>query len=298
MPRAPHKATGVGLGLRFDFLRDVVDGAADGRVAFFEIAPENYVKRGDFAHVGLLRVAERFAILSHGLSLSLGGTDALDAALLGGLRELLHRVHAPFHSDHLCFTSHGGVQFHELLPIPFTREAADHTAERVLRAQDALGLPMAVENVTYYAHGSETELNEAELMTRVLERSDAGLLLDLNNLHVNALNYGFDPFEMLNAYPLSRVVQLHVAGPLLSDDGLWIDTHGSAVPERVRELLAYTVERIGPVPVLLERDHDIPTFELLLGEVAALQEIYTQALARHAQKACANSAAQGPRHAA
>jgi hypothetical protein len=187
---------------------------------------------------------------------------------------------SPWHSDHLCFTSDESVHFHELLPIPWTRTAAGRTADRVRRAQDALQLPMVVENVTYYAQAGRAELAETDFIASVLDKSGGGLLLDLNNVHVNAHNHGFDPWHWLRQIPLERVVQIHVAGPEAWDEDLLVDTHAAQVPRRVKELLSWTLERTGPVPVLLERDHAIPQLPDLLDEVAELQAIYNEALAR------------------
>jgi uncharacterized protein len=273
--------TGVGLGLRFPFLRDAAQGVADGRVAFFEITPENYLSRGDAVRTQLAAVAERIPLLSHGLSLSLGGSDPLDLPHARAVGALLRELGVPFHSDHLCTSAEGGVQLHDLLPIPLSEAWATHTAERVLRAQDALGLPLHVENITYYAHVAEPELPEHAFITRVLQRSGAGLLLDLNNLHVNALNFGFDARALLDQLPLACVAQIHVAGPDRWPDGVWVDTHGSAVPDAVRALLFEAVRRIGPVPVLLERDHALPSLPALLDEVAELDDVYQAALAVH-----------------
>jgi len=271
--------TGVGLGLRFPFLRQAADGIADGRVAFFEITPENYLARGDAVRARLQRVAERVPLLSHGLSLSLGGSDPLDLDHARAVGALLRELGVPFHSDHLCTSAEGGVQLHDLLPIPLSDAWASHTAERVRRASDALGLPLHVENITYYAQVGEPELPEHAFIERVLERSGAGLLLDLNNLHVNALNFGFDARAVLDRLPLERVAQIHVAGPELWPDGVWVDTHGSEVPDAVSALLFEAVRRTGPVPVLLERDHELPELAALLDEVDALRKVYEAALA-------------------
>jgi uncharacterized protein (UPF0276 family) len=272
--------TGVGLGLRWSFLREVLEGAADGRLRFLEIAPENYIHRGDWIGEAIEQAADRLPILSHGLSLSLGGTDPLDDHLLSDIRDLLGRVHAPWHSDHLCFTSSEGVHLHELLPIPWSVAMARHVADRVRRAQDRLGVRIAVENITYYPQVDRAASREADFIRSVLEMADCGLLLDLNNVHVNAHNHGFDPWDWLRNIPLERVVQIHVAGPETWEGNLLVDTHATVVPERVKEMLSWTLARTGPLPVLLERDHAIPQLSELLCEVDSLQALYDEAIAR------------------
>jgi uncharacterized protein (UPF0276 family) len=163
------------------------------------------------------------------------------------------------------------------MPLGFTRENADRVSERLARVADALGVPVAFENVTYYAHLGARELDEAEFIRRILARCDAGLLLDVNNVFVNSRNHGFDPFALIAALPLERVVELHVAGHEREPDGLLLDTHGAPVDDQVRELLEFTLARTGPVPLLLERDNRVPELSELLDEVRSLQALYERA---------------------
>ena len=281
--------TGVGLGLRGQFLAEVDAGGADGRVPFWEISPENHVARGGGRTARLARVAERFPILSHGLSLSLGGVDPLDREFLAALREFLDtsRISSPWHSDHLCFTGTDGRALHDLLPIPWTGASARRVAERVGEVQDRLARPMLVENISYYLPYGSTPLDEAGFVAEVLERADCGLLLDVNNVFVNATNHGFDPFAWLAQIPLGRVVQIHIAGHEFWDDraqDLIIDTHGAPVRAQVEDLLAWVIERTGPLPVLLERDTNIPPLAELLAERDRLDVVYQAALARRAAR--------------
>jgi uncharacterized protein (UPF0276 family) len=233
----------------------------------------------------MARIAERFPILSHGLSLSLGGLDPLDAEFIGGLRRFLDReVAAPWHSDHLCFCGDGGKMLHDLLPVPWTTASARRVAARVREVSERLGRPMLVENISYYLPLGCAPGDEAAFVVEVLERADCGLLLDVNNVFVNAINHGFDARTWLAAMPLDRVVQLHVAGHEFWDDAardLIIDTHGAPVRAEVDELLAWVVERTGPIPVLLERDENIPPLAELLAERDRLDGVYQQALVRH-----------------
>lgn len=281
MPRTERLPNGVGLGLRWDFLEEVVDGPALD-VAFFEVSPENYMRRGGYFPAALERVAERYAISTHGLTLSLGAVDPPSREYLGELRAEVRRLGAPFHSDHLSFTSSGGRSLHELMPLRFSRENAARVADRLERTRDALGVPVAFENVTYYAHLGAPELEEAEFIGEILARSSAGLLLDVNNVFVNAQNHAFDPFALIAALPLDRVVELHVAGHEREHDGLLLDTHGAPVERGVYELLEFTLERTGPVPLLLERDNHVPELSVLLDELRKLRALYERATRGHA----------------
>jgi uncharacterized protein (UPF0276 family) len=273
--------TGVGLGLRAKFLRAASEGEAEGRVRFFELSPENYIHRGGRNPRMLERVAERHPLITHGLMLSLGSTDPFDEDYMRRLAEFLRRYGNAWHSDHLCFSGLGGSLLHDLLPVPLTKPTARRMADRVRQAQDRLKIPMAVENISYYLHMGEPELSEAEFAREVVEHADCGLLLDVNNIFVNSRNFGFDPWEMLEAYPIERVVQMHVAGHTAWEQyDMYVDTHGATVLPEVHRMMQWVIERRGPLPVLLERDTEIPPLAELLDEVAALQESYDQALAR------------------
>ena len=280
---------GVGLGLRWGFLDEVL-AALDDRsaeltsIAFFEISPENYMRRGGHIPAAFDRIRERFRFLTHGLTLSLGGTDPFDAAYLRELRRYVERTGSPFHSDHLCASGAGGRILHDLFPVPFSSASAAHLAARIREAQDRLEVPIAVENITHYLTVGEPSLDEASFIGEVLEKSGASLLLDVNNVYVNARNYGFDPVAFLEALPLDRVVQLHVAGHERSEaEALWIDTHGADMIDPVLDLCAWVIERTGPLPVVLERDHHIPSLPGLLRELARVEAAYRRGLSRHAE---------------
>jgi hypothetical protein len=213
--------------------------------------------------------------------MSLGSVDPFDERYFRELRRFLERFEPPYHSDHLCWSGVDGRILHDLLPMPQTEEAAVHVAARVREAQDRLGLPMAVENISYYLTLGEPELAEHQLVQRVLELADCQLLLDINNVVVNSKNHGFEPIDWLSAIDLSRVVQLHVAGhEWRADDELYIDTHGAAVPDPVPELLSWVIERTGPLPVVLERDNNVPALDVLLDEMEQLDGAYRSGLAR------------------
>jgi len=284
---------GVGLGLRFEILDDVVARLDAGEglegVGFFEVAPENYMRRGGYVPAALERIAAVFPLLSHGLTLSLGGLDPYDDAYLRELAAFVRRHRAPFHSDHLCFSGAGGRAMHDLLPLPLTREAAAHAARRAREAESRIGVPLVVENVTRYLVPGRPEMSEAAFLGEVLERSGARLLLDVNNAYVNALNDGADPLDFLGALPLDRVACVHVAGHERFEDlGLVVDTHGADVIEAVLALLTWTIERTGPVPVVLERDHRVPPLDVLLAEVARVSAAYDAGLAAYHARASAH----------
>ncbi|HMR04911.1 MAG TPA: DUF692 domain-containing protein [Polyangiaceae bacterium] len=270
---------GVGLGLRWDFLEEVVDGPLQD-VAFFEVSPENYMGRGGWYPAALERVCERYPVVTHGLTMSLGAIDPPPTAYLRDLSVELSRVQTPWHSDHLCFSTAGPLVLHDLLPLKLCDENVRRVSDRLRWIQDDLKLPMSMENISYYAQPGKPEMPEAEFISEILERSGCGLLLDVNNVWVNAQNHGFSPEEFIESLPLSRVTQLHIAGHWRSESGLIIDTHGAPVIDPVIELLDFTVRRTGPVPVLLERDNEVPALSILLEEVAALQLAYDRALAR------------------
>ena len=287
--------SGVGLGLRWEFVDELLDKKP--HLDFVEISPENYMGRGGHYDEALDRATDLWPIVTHGLTMSIGGTDPLREDYLAGLAAFIERVKSPWHSDHLCFSTHGGVVLHDLLPIPFKKEEVARVADRIKRAQDAIGKPMAVENVSFYLHPGKREMTEAEFLAQVCEAADCGLMLDVNNAFVNATNFGFDVDAWMRTAPLDRVVQIHVAGHDWFSEGSWeisppprepsgyadkliIDTHGSDCCDEVLALLERTLEKTGPVPVLLERDQAIPTLDLLLAEVAKIKAIWERATAK------------------
>lgn len=275
--------SGVGLGLRRSHLEQLAAWPEHG-VPFWETCPENVIGDGGRHHRHANAILERDAVLTHGLSLSVGGFDDWEEDYLQGLRSFLRRTGTPWHSEHLCFTAVDGSSLHELLPLPFTREAVAHTVKRVKDLQARLTVPLILENITYYAELGRAEMDEAAFITEILEGADTGWLLDINNVYVNALNYGFDPKEWLRRMPLERVVQMHIAGHRRFGS-LTIDTHGAEVIDPVIELMQWTLARIGrPVPVLLERDNHIPDLEVLLAERNRIQESYDAVMAIPAGK--------------
>jgi uncharacterized protein len=290
---------GVGLGLRWEFLEELADRTAvDGPLGidFLEVSPENTMRRGGAQPARLGWLAERYPVVTHGLTMSLGGTDPLDDEYLRALSVTLATLRTPWHSDHMCFGSAGGQVLHELLPVAFKQSSVSRIAQRIRRARDAIGLPLAVENVSTYWHPGRAEMGEAEFLSNVCEAADCGLLLDVNNAYVNSVNFGFDVDHWMRTAPLDRVVQIHVAGHEWFEAGeagigeargpeaegaIIIDTHGTDVPDPVLALLERVLARTGSVPVLLERDENIPSLDDLLAEVARIREICSRALSAH-----------------
>ena len=271
-----HGVTGIGIGLRYDLAVEMLERRPE-TVSWVEIHPENYVDRGG-RYQEMLELARRdWPVITHGLSTCLGAVEPFDAGYLAQLGAFLRELEIPWHSEHLCLGEAGDRFFHDLLPLPFTEEAAAIASQRLIEVRDAIGAPLALENVSYYAPQGTNGLAEVDFVVEVLERADAKLLLDVNNIYVNSRNFGFDPKAYIDKIPRERVVQMHVAGHHVRDDGLRIDTHGEPVLDDVYDLLGYALRRVGAVPVLLERDNNIPPLDELLSEVDTLWSIYRKA---------------------
>ena len=256
---------GIGLGLRRTFARELLQ--TERRVDWLEVTPENWLGFGGERARTLSACAERWPLVSHSVSLSLGGSDPLDTALLESFEALRQRTRFAWWSDHLCYSSAQGVQFQDLLPLPATDEAAEHVARRVREAQRHVDAPLLVENISYYAHMPGGHLDDAAFVRAVVERSGCGLLLDVNNVYVNAVNHGFDPRACIDAMPLGSVRQLHLAGHS-RQDGVIIDTHEGPIIDEVWALYRHTLQRAGRfIPTLVEWDQSIPPLDEVLDEL-------------------------------
>jgi uncharacterized protein (UPF0276 family) len=265
---------GAGLGLRRTLLGPLQAHLADGdapRIDFLEFAPENWIGVGGRLGRALRELGERVPLACHGLSLSLGGPDPLDADLLRQVRTLLDTHGVALYSEHLSWCASGG-QLYDLMPIPFTDDAVRWVAARIRQAQDALGRRIAVENVSYYAAPGQ-EMDERAFLLAVLAQADCDLLLDVNNLYVNSVNHGYDADAFLDAMPGSRIACIHVAGHLVEAPDLLVDTHGAAVIDPVWNLLARAYRNFGVRPTLLERDFHFPPFGDLLAEVDSIRAL-------------------------
>ena len=258
---------GIGLGLRRKFA-DELAAHQDPGIDFLEIVPENWMFYGGRFRRTLAACAERWPTVPHGVSLNIGGLEPLDDEYLSALAKLAREVRAPFFSDHVCYSSAGGGPVHDLLPLPFTAEAAEHVGRRGREMAARVELPLVLENATFYSHMPDAELGEAGFLRASLEAADAGLLLDVNNVYVNAQNHGGDPRAFIDSMPLEKVRQLHVAGHTQRGDTI-IDTHIGPVVDPVWDLFRYTLERAGRlIPTLIEWDQDIPGLPEVLAEVA------------------------------
>ncbi len=260
----------AGLGLRRALL-EPLGQAAPGSIDFLECAPDNWIGVGGKLGAALDTLAARHPLTCHGLSLSLGGPDPLDHEFLRRTREFLERHSVPLYSEHLSYCTDGG-HLYDLMPIPFTEEAVKHVSARIRQAQDALGRRIAVENVSYYAAPWQA-MDEADFINAVLEEADCDLLLDVNNVYVNSINFGYDARDFLARMPASRIASYHIAGHYDQAEDLKIDTHGTAVKDAVWSLLGDAYRLHGVRPTLLERDFHFPPFAELLAEVARIREL-------------------------
>jgi uncharacterized protein (UPF0276 family) len=263
----------AGIGLRSPHLRHVQDTRPD--VAWFEVHSENYYADGGPALATLDRIRRDYPLSLHGVGLSLGSTDALDLGHLAKLNRLIARSDPAIVSEHLCWSSFGGRHFNDLLPLPYTEEALDHVVSRVAQVQDVTGRELAVENVSSYLAFADATIPEWEFVAAVARRTGCKLLLDVNNIHVNATNHGFSADDYLAAMPADAIAEIHLAGFDASGPCL-IDTHGARVAPEVWALYRRAIERFGPRPTLIEWDIDIPAFEVLQQEAATAQAILDQ----------------------
>ncbi len=259
-----HPALGYGLGLRVDHYPDLFAGTP--RVDWFEALSENYMVDGGPPLANLARVRERWPVVLHGVSLSIGSVDALDRGYLARLKRLADIVQPAWVSDHLCWTGVDGTNLHDLMPLPYTEEALDHVAARVREVQDVLQRRILLENVSSYVAFHASRLSESQFLAEVARRADCLILLDVNNVHVSAHNHGFDACTYLDEIPVERVQQFHLAG---HDRGeaLIVDTHDAPVADPVWDLYAYAVRRFGAVSTMIERDDHIPPLAELVAEL-------------------------------
>lgn len=271
---------GFGLGLRAQHYEDVL--AAERAPDWFEVISENYMVDGGAPLYWLDRIAERYPLVMHGVSLDIGGRDALDRDYMRQLASLEKRIRPKLVSDHLCWTGGGGVNLHDLLPLPQTEDSVRHVARRLLQVQDALGRQFLLENISSYLRFDGDTLDEAQFLSAIVAESGCALLLDVNNVYVNSVNHGFDAHAMLDALPRQAVKQIHLAGHSVDalGSGLLIDTHDAPVCSEVWELYAHAVHRFGEVPAMIERDDNIPVYAELLDELDQARAIAASALQR------------------
>jgi uncharacterized protein (UPF0276 family) len=249
---------GVGIGLRVPHYRHILDKKPV--VDWFEIISENYMIDGGRPLTVLDSILDQYRVVQHGVSMYFGSADPLSREHLRRLKALVRRTNTPWLSDHLCWGSVDGTYTHDLLPMPYTFEAARITAEKIRHAQDFLEIPIAVENVSSYAEFHDSQMTEWEFLNEVVEQADCGILLDVNNIYVSSQNHSFNPRDYIEAVPADRVAQIHIAGHSKFEKYI-LDTHDHPVLDPVWALYARAIERCGPTATLLEWDDSIPSFD-------------------------------------
>jgi uncharacterized protein len=271
---------GFGLGLRTEHYEALL-GAPVPAISWLEVLTENYLIPGGRPLHFLERLQQRYPLVLHGVSLSIGSADELNVPYLQQVRALADRCEARWISDHLCWTGVDGVNLHDLMPLPYTQDMARHVAERITGVQEVLGRRMLIENVSSYLTYACSEMTEWEFLSEIAQRADCLLLLDVNNIYVSSINHEFDPLDYLNGVPRHRVQQFHLAGHSNQGDYL-IDTHDAPVCEAVWQLYERAVERFGMVSTMIERDADIPELAVLLAELDRARDIAERTLAKAA----------------
>ena len=261
--------SGAGLGLRRALLDDLI-AAPNPAPDFLELAPENWIGIGGRLGRRFQAIAEKYPLVCHGLSLSIGGPAPLDHRLLADVKAFLDRHQILAYTEHLSWCSDERGHLYDLMPIPFTEDAVHYVAARIREAQDHLERRIGIENVSCYATPG-AEMTELEFINAVLAEADCGLLLDVNNIHVNSVNFQYDPHEFLAGIDGQRTVYLHIAGHAVRGPDLRVDTHGAAVIEPVWALLGEAFKHFGPLPTVLERDFNFPPLADLMAEVAQIR---------------------------
>ncbi|CAN5555205.1 DUF692 domain-containing protein [soil metagenome] len=254
---------GIGIGLRVPHYQHIL--SKKPTCDWFEVISENYMVDAGRPLEILDAIQEQYKIVQHGVSMYFGSADPLSREHLKRLKALVKRTKTPFLSDHLCWGSVDGTYTHDLLPMPYTFEAAKITAERIKQARDFLEVPICVENVSSYAEYHVSEMNEWEFLNEVVERADCGILLDVNNIYVSSMNHSFNPIDYVNAIDPERVGQMHIAGHSKYERFI-LDTHDHAVIDPVWKLYERATERCGSTNTLLEWDAHIPSFDEVHGE--------------------------------
>lgn len=262
----------VGLGYRKDFADDFMAQKVINP-AFIEVAPENWMGIGGYWKKVFKEVTERYPLFTHGLSLSIGSPDPLDIDFLRKVKTFLDEHQAVIYSEHISYSKCDNAHMYDLLPMPFTEEAVKHISGRIKTVQDYLERPLTMEVVSYYT-SVQPEMTELEFVNSIIDESGCNLLLDVNNIYVNGFNHGYNPYAFIDKLNLSKVSYIHMAGHEKVADDLIIDTHGNPIIDPVYHLFEYAMAKLErDVPVLLERDFNIPEFEELRLEMNRIQEI-------------------------
>ncbi|MCD6090712.1 MAG: DUF692 domain-containing protein [Bacteroidales bacterium] len=267
----------VGVGFRKDFSDEFLSGN-QLNPDFIEVAPENWMGIGGYWKKVFKEATEKYPLFTHGLSLSVGSPDELDYDFLKGLKQFIQEYKPLVYSEHLSFSKCDNAHMYDLLPIPFTADAVKHVALRIRQVQDFLEQRITIENVSYYTPVA-AEMSELEFIGAIVKEADCDLLLDVNNVYVNAFNHQYNAQDFIRQLPLDRVKYIHMAGHTKVAEDLIIDTHGEAIIDPVYQLFDYTIKLVQrDVPVLLERDFNIPELVELQHELNRIKEIKTNAL--------------------
>jgi uncharacterized protein len=274
----------AGLGLKPEHFRDILE--APPSLGFFEVHAENYMVAGGPFHHYLTKIRERFALSVHGVGLSIGGETPLDRAHIERLKALLDRYQPESFSEHLAWSSHGRNFYNDLLPAPYTDATLRRVCEHIDQTQSALKCTMLLENPATYVEFETSTWSEADFIAEIVQRTGCGLLLDVNNVYVSAVNHQRDAVAYIDSLPLAAVGEIHLAGFAEDVDAagarLLIDSHGAPVAEAVWALYEHTIRRLGPTPTLIERDQNIPPFGVLLAEARAAERIMGTVGTQHA----------------
>lgn len=262
---------GVGLGFRREISSHLLSREIL-KPRFIEFAPENWIEMGGYWKKIFDEALEKYPVLCHGLSLSIGSPDSLDYEFLKKLKSFFREVKPEIYSEHLSYSKCDNAHLYDLLPIPFREDAIKHIVNRIKIVQDFLEMPIALENVSYYTPIG-AEMGENIFLKSIIEESGCNMLLDINNVYVNSFNHNYNAKKFIESLPLDKVVYIHMAGHDKVAEDLIIDTHGQSIIDPVFDLFEWAIERILPVPVLLERDFNMPEMEELQGEIEHLQNI-------------------------
>jgi hypothetical protein len=272
---------GIGIGLRIPHYRHILE--RQPVVDWFEIISENYMLDGGRPLAVLDAILEQYRVVQHGVSMYFGSVDPLNREHPKRLKDLTRRTKTPWLTDHLCWGSVDGRYTHDLLPLPYTWEAIEVTAQKVRQVQDFLEIPVCVENVSSYAEFHESEMTEWEFLNEVVEKADCGVLLDVNNIYVSSVNHSFDPHVYVESVPAERVAQIHIAGHSKYEKYI-LDTHDHPVIDPVWSLYAHAIRRCGPTATLLEWDDKIPSFDDVHGEALKAKRFLAEVASERDQR--------------
>ncbi len=261
---------GVGLGFREPFRADVF--LNQDKIDFLEITADHYIDTTKEKERELDLLKRHFTLIPHGINLSLGSAEGIDELYLERLARLIETIEPPYFSEHICFTKAGGISIGHLSPLPFTREAVDVISRNIETVRTKISVPLILENITYMMRFPDTEMNEADFVSKIVLENDCGLLLDVTNLYINSVNQKYDWREYLEKLPLERVVQIHFVGGHKHKE-LLIDSHSHKTPDEIWEVTKEVMKRAPVKSAILERDENFPPFDELLKELETAREI-------------------------